>query len=267
MMVFKIPKKICKGMTDTISQFWWGDENGKKRIHWQAWWKLCLPKLKGGMGFRDFHSFNLAMLAKQVWRLLCDPYSLCAQVLREKYYPDGNKLLQAKLKSGSSYTWQSVLAGLDCFKRGYIWRVGDGSQINIWNDNWIPSSHNMKILTPRGNILVSTVNELISPIDGRWDEQLIRSLFWPVDAHRILQIPIFNGREDVVAWHHNRNGLFSVRSAYHCQWQHKYGRGNNNAGAGDTSLCAVWRQLWKLSVPSKIKIFGCEFSTVVYHAW
>lgn len=173
-------------MTDTISQFWWGDENGKKRIHWQAWWKLCLPKLKGGMGFRDFHSFNLAMLAKQVWRLLCDPYSLCAQVLREKYYPDGNKLLQAKLKSGSSYTWQSVLAGLECFKRGYIWRVGDGSQINIWNDNWIPSSHNMKILTPRGNILVSTVNELISPIDGRWDEQLIRSMFWPVDAHRIL---------------------------------------------------------------------------------
>ena len=137
-------------------------------------------------------------IAKQVWRLLSEPDLLCARVLRAKYYPDG-KLLQARMKSGSSYTWQSVMAGLECFKQGYIWRVGDGSQINIWNDHWIPSSHNMKVLTPIGNILVSTVDELISPIDGRRDIQLIRSLFWSFDVHRILQIPIYNGREDVVA--------------------------------------------------------------------
>lgn len=61
------------------------------------------------MGFRDLQSFNLAMLAKQVWWLLCEPESLCAQVLRAKYYPDG-KLLEAKPKKGSSFTWQSMLA-------------------------------------------------------------------------------------------------------------------------------------------------------------
>lgn len=78
------------------------------------------------MGFRDLHSFNIAMLAKQVWRLLSEPKSLCARVSRAKYYLDV-KLLKASQKSGSSYTWQSVLAGLECFKRGYIWRVGDGT--------------------------------------------------------------------------------------------------------------------------------------------
>ena len=78
-----------------------------------------MPKGKGGMGFRDLQSFNLAMLAKQVWRLLREPESLCAQVLRARYYPDG-KLLNARMKGGSSYTWQSVLAGLYCFKLGYI---------------------------------------------------------------------------------------------------------------------------------------------------
>lgn len=65
----------------------------------------------GVQSFRDQQSFNLAMLAKQVWRLLCDPDSLCARVLRAKYYPDG-KLLNAKPKNGSSFTWQSILAGL-----------------------------------------------------------------------------------------------------------------------------------------------------------
>lgn len=95
MMLFNIPKSICKGITDAISQFWWGDDDEHRRMHWQAWWKLCIPKYHGGMGFRDLHSFNLAMLAKQVWRLLCEPESLCARLLRAKYYPDG-KLLNAK---------------------------------------------------------------------------------------------------------------------------------------------------------------------------
>jgi hypothetical protein len=135
------------------------------------------------MGFRDFNSFNLAMLVKQVWRFLYYPNSLCARVLRGKYYPDG-KLLQAKLKSGSSFYMAKYASSLECFKHGYIWRVYDGLQINIWNDNWIPSIHNLKLQNLRGYILISKVDELISPLDGRWDERLIRSLFWLVDVYR-----------------------------------------------------------------------------------
>jgi hypothetical protein len=92
MPVFQIPKGICKRMTDAIAQFWWGDDENNNKMHWMAWWKMCYPKNEGGMGFQDFHSFNLAMLAKQVWRLVTDRDSLCATILRAKYYPNGDIL-------------------------------------------------------------------------------------------------------------------------------------------------------------------------------
>jgi len=111
-------------------------------------------------------------------------------------------------------------------------------------------------LTHRGNNLTTNVEELINPVDGNWDEQMIRDLFWPVDVHRILQIPLSAGREDIVAWNFNRNGLFSIRSAYHQQWMYKF-RGNliqeQASGIGDEK---VWEKLWQLQIPSKIKIFG-----------
>jgi hypothetical protein len=66
--------------------------------------EALLPKKYGGMGFRDFHSFNLAMLGKQVWRLISDPLSLCARVLKVKYYPNCH-ILKVGPKANSSFTW------------------------------------------------------------------------------------------------------------------------------------------------------------------
>jgi hypothetical protein len=89
--------------------------------------------------------------------------SLCARVLRARYYPDGN-LLKAKLKSGSSYMWRSVIHGLQTFNNRCIWRVGENDQINIWEDAWTPTSPTRRVFMPRGNILLTKVSDLINPI-------------------------------------------------------------------------------------------------------
>lgn len=64
-------------------------------------------------------------------------------------------------------------------------------KINIWDDYWIPNRSSMKIIIVRGNCVLSTVNELINPTTGEWDESLIRDNFWHIDAERISQIPIY----------------------------------------------------------------------------
>jgi hypothetical protein len=88
--------------------------------------------------------------------------------------------------------------------------VGNGEQIDIWKDSWIPTSPTKKVYTPKGGILINKVDDLINPVTGRWDEDLVRELFWSIDATRILEILIApSGMEDFVAWHHTKNGFFS----------------------------------------------------------
>jgi hypothetical protein len=98
---------------------------------------MTTPKSLGGMGFRDFVLFNQAMLGKQCWRLLTEPGSLCARVLKGRYFPDTDFLSAVKPRS-SSYTWRSILFGRDLLVKGIRWGVGNGEGIKILEDNWIP---------------------------------------------------------------------------------------------------------------------------------
>ena len=98
---------------------------------------------------------------------------------------------------------------------GLIWRVGDGTNINIWLDPWIPDGVTRRPITPRGQTLLTKVSALIDPITGTWDRVLIEEVFWEEDWKRILSIPIKQGMDDLIAWHFDRKGIFSVKSAYH----------------------------------------------------
>jgi hypothetical protein len=64
MSVFKLPKQVIKGITDAMTRYWWGDDYVHKHMHWFSWWKMCVPKKKGGMCIRNLNCFNLAMLAR-----------------------------------------------------------------------------------------------------------------------------------------------------------------------------------------------------------
>jgi hypothetical protein len=66
-----------------------------------------------------------------------NPDSLCAQVLRAKYFQVG-ELMSAVEKPEISYSWRSIVRGIEALKQGLVWRVGDGTLIDIWADPWIP---------------------------------------------------------------------------------------------------------------------------------
>jgi hypothetical protein len=115
--------KFLAGLTDDLMQiirnFWWGDEEDRRRMHWMSWEKMARPKSHGGMGFRDLRVFSQALLARQAWCLLRYPDSLCARLLKARYYPSG-VLLDTDFIQNQSQTWQGIVHGLDLLKKGVI---------------------------------------------------------------------------------------------------------------------------------------------------
>ncbi|KAK4387746.1 putative mitochondrial protein [Sesamum angolense] len=113
---FLLPITLLKEIQGIIGRFWWGNR-GKHKIHWLSWNRLCESKLVGGLGFRQLHLFNLAMLAKHWWCLLLYLESLLSRVLKARYFPTGD-VFSATLGSRPSFTWRSIMAAQPLFRAG-----------------------------------------------------------------------------------------------------------------------------------------------------
>ncbi|XP_051211695.1 uncharacterized mitochondrial protein AtMg00310-like [Lolium perenne] len=212
MSFFQVPVANCESFRRSLADHWWGRENGKKKMHWRSWEWLTAGKDLGGLGFQDFVVFNQAMLARQCWRLLTEPNSLCARFLKGRYFPNC-ELLEAPKPHSSSCTWRSILFGMELLKEGIQWGIGNGQRTKLLSDNWIPGIRPF-MLSPRIAIPVgATVSFLIDEDQGGWDVDRVRAAFEDVIAEKILQVPISKrGGEDFISWPSTKFGTYTVKS-------------------------------------------------------
>jgi hypothetical protein len=86
-MSSRLPRGLCQHINSLIRNFWWGSKEGKRKTCSVAWEEMTKPKFLGGLGFRDIELFNLALLAHQGWRILQNPNTLSARILKAIYFP------------------------------------------------------------------------------------------------------------------------------------------------------------------------------------
>ena len=204
------------------------------------------------MGYRDLRYFNLAMLAKQGWRLLKNHKSLMFKCFKARYFPRCD-FLHAKDSPNSSFVWKSMVSALPILKSGCCWRVGNGESIEALMDKWIPNYPSNKILHPvHGMEEGWRVSDLIDWGIHVWKRDIIMAHFNREEAEAICRIPLSRrGVKDSVTWMHNKKGECSVRSGYHLARQvlrkADWAESSNRSGRHQ-----LWSTLWKLKIPGKI---------------
>lgn len=95
MISFKLPDSTISKMNSTQQAFWRNKKTNRGK-HFISWRNVNKPKEEGGLGFRDLHTFNKALLEKSAWKLCTDDFSICSKSLQDKYFPDGRLLNLSK---------------------------------------------------------------------------------------------------------------------------------------------------------------------------
>jgi hypothetical protein len=108
-------------------------------------------------------------------------------VLKGRYFPYSDFWHAPKPRS-ASYTWRSILFGIDLLLRGVQWGIGDDKSVMINSDSWIPGSlpYMLKPLKPIPS--VATVSCLIDEETRSWIPEIVHAFFDPQAAEQILSI-------------------------------------------------------------------------------
>ncbi|KAG5527030.1 hypothetical protein RHGRI_028084 [Rhododendron griersonianum] len=255
-LCFKVPSSLCACLDSVTCNFWWGKGVSGRKIHWGAWHKLSSPKSMGGMGFKDFESFNIALLAKQFWRMMNNPNALWVKVLKSLYFPK-KSCMDAVRGSQPSWIWSSLLEGRKLIKEGTQWNVGNGELIRLWEDKWIPDILGGVVSKPVGNFVDEVkVAEFINPTTKVWDRGKLECCIPLEEVQKICNIPIsLVGAQDKLIWRHTNSGKYTVKSGYA---QKVINSMKGNPAIPSCSFIpskSMWNRLWRVKAMHKVRMF------------
>ncbi|XP_068328277.1 uncharacterized protein [Pyrus communis] len=257
MCIFKFPATVCQELDALVAGFWWGCKEGAQKIHWVSKEVLGLPKDLGGLGFRNFMEFNDALLAKQCWRLITEPDSLWARVIKARYFPHCS-IWDAKKGGRASWAWSSLICGREVIKEGSHWQILGGQEVRVWQDRWFPSLP-LGHPVPVGQVAVTPslrVSALICSESGRWNLSFLQPFISGEALQAFEETPLGDlSRNDRLIWDLSKNGTYSVKSGYRWLQGRSLARRDKRRPSVRGVPKAFWKGIWKLEVPPKLRHF------------
>lgn len=174
-----------------------------------------MVKSNGGLGLKQLRSFNIAMLAKQGWRILNNSNPLVTAILKARYFPH-TAFLNADLGVNPSYVWRSILEASEALKANCRRKIGNGASTRVWFDQLLPDFENGFLSTPMPGHLQNIMVSGLMDMEGRnWDRDVLNDIFNNRDIELITRIPIpSEDRDDSWFWLSDSKGKFSVRTCY-----------------------------------------------------
>uniref|UniRef100_A0A803PWA8 Uncharacterized protein n=1 Tax=Cannabis sativa TaxID=3483 RepID=A0A803PWA8_CANSA len=247
MSVFLLPINTCKSVESVMSNYWWKSSKNNCGISWMSWKKLCKHKSNGGLGFKDLRDYNLALLGKQAWRLLVADNSLVSRVFKARYFASGS-VLTASLGNNPSYVWRSIFETKQFLLAGVRKSIARGLETSILDDPWLPDGTDPYVRSVNPDLVNKKVSSLMCMDRLQWDNDILEDIFDVRDRDLILNIPLPETvQNDCWTWSREKNGVYSVKSAYRGMQEHYIVSGMPTE---------FWSAFWKINVQPKVLQFG-----------
>lgn len=255
MSCFLLPVSLCREIEQMYNNYWWrsGRSENQKGLNWLSWNNMSCTKSKGGLGFRDLHGFNIALLGKHVWNFMQNPHSLVTRVFKGRYFPH-KYILKAEKSRGSSFIWEGIWSAKEELAKGFRWVLGNGNEIVATRDPWLRNKMNFQVEQSQfyeGR--TEKVSSYFLPDEKKWNTEMIRRNFLQEDANAIMSIPIPQREvNDRMVWVNSSDGKYTAKNAYHFWYDSHFGTDVAMQGTG-------WKNIWRLRLPHKIKVFVWRF--------
>lgn len=125
MATFWLSKQVCDELDSIVRRFWWGPKhNNSNFLTLKSWIAICLPKENGGLGFRQFVDFNIALLANLGWKIAWKERSLWTDLISKKYLK-GNSYFSYQPTRGISQVWRRIISFREALMQGacFCWEM------------------------------------------------------------------------------------------------------------------------------------------------
>ena len=246
MQCFQLPRATTKQIDKISRAFFWKNSRDSSGLPMVAWDKICRPKKSGGLGLRKLEAVNSAFLSKLTWKLFHEQ-SLWVDQMRAKY-PINEQFFATGCAKNDSWAWKCILRNRLQFRKGIRWKVGDGTCIRFWTDNWCANDSLLSLLAidDTSHLDLSLLVSHFITSTKEWDVFKLKQFVDNATLQLILATPLaINSVPDSICWGLSGNGEFSTKTA---TWA---------AHGIDLKNSPSWefKWIWNLDIMPKLKVF------------
>ncbi|GAV59123.1 hypothetical protein CFOL_v3_02654 [Cephalotus follicularis] len=185
---FLLPSSIAKECDRILRKFLWGGQ-GQGKVKWT---EVCKPMAEGGLGIKDFKTWNRALFLKQIWDIVINQ-SLWARWYHAYLIKQSN-IWSLPTNGLHSCSWKQILLLRPIAKEHLIYKCGRGDKFSLWFDPWM---HGEAVHTLYGHRVIhdsllgrlALVKEVIKE-EGGIGRLILRTLLISSLQYRIFPSPL-----------------------------------------------------------------------------
>lgn len=112
----------------------WSGQLDKRAMDLVSWDTICTPKTEGGLSIKQLSVWNKAACGNMLRKILAKPSCLWTRWIKDAYLR-GKCLWRAHARQDDSWCWKKLLK----FQTEFFSHIGDGRQISLIYDSWLPN--------------------------------------------------------------------------------------------------------------------------------